>query len=205
MHACTHTCACLHLLTSQSKAYGSYAKQNYYCPANQHWDVCVPLRHWSVVQANPPGAGLVTHRWFHRERSWNPKFHNDLNSTIWDKGSWAFATPVNTKVHIRYPLMLQLGGLLPPVDARPPGPHSTAGQTEQSFVLKDTMTPPKQPNWESNPGPLNMRSMPWPLGYAAPHTNMLTRTCTHLLKYTHIDLSMHIDTLDLISCPRILL
>jgi len=26
---------------------------------NQHWDACAPL---SLVQANPPGAGLVTHR-----------------------------------------------------------------------------------------------------------------------------------------------
>jgi len=29
---------------------------------NQHWDACAPLRRLSLVQANPSGAGLVTHR-----------------------------------------------------------------------------------------------------------------------------------------------
>jgi len=29
---------------------------------NQHWDACAPLRHLSLVQANPPGAGIVTNR-----------------------------------------------------------------------------------------------------------------------------------------------
>jgi len=29
---------------------------------NGHWDACAPLRHSSLVQANPPGTGLVTHR-----------------------------------------------------------------------------------------------------------------------------------------------
>ena len=38
----------------------------------------------------------------------NLKFHNNPNTAKQDKDSWAFASPVNT----RYPLMLQLGGLL---------------------------------------------------------------------------------------------
>ena len=62
-----------------------------------------------ALEANPPRAGLVIRRRTHGGRSRNPKFHNNLNTTKRDKDSWAFASLVNT----RYPLMLQLGGLLP--------------------------------------------------------------------------------------------
>ena len=59
------------------------------------------LRNLSIVQANPPGAGLVTHRRAvqvsHTERS--PKFHNDPSTAKQDKDSWAFAYPVNTNTH----------------------------------------------------------------------------------------------------------
>jgi len=59
MRARAHTHTHTH---TQSKAYGSHAKHSYCCPVNQHWDACVPLGHYSLVQANPPGTGLVTHR-----------------------------------------------------------------------------------------------------------------------------------------------
>jgi len=79
---------------------------------NQHWDACAPLRHLSLVQANPPGAGLVTHRRT-VQVSWRevaePMFHNDPNTTKRVKDSWAFASSDYTW----YPLMLQLGELLP--------------------------------------------------------------------------------------------
>ena len=52
----------VHTHTIQSKAYGSHVKHSHCHPANQHWDACAPLRHSSLVQANPPGAGLVTRR-----------------------------------------------------------------------------------------------------------------------------------------------
>ena len=57
----------------------------------------------------------------HGERLQNLKFYNDPNSKQ-DKDSWAFAPPVYT----RYPLMLQLGGLLPWLTR---GPHLMAGWT----------------------------------------------------------------------------
>ena len=59
-HTCTHTHAYTHK-ASKSKAYGSHAKHSYCRPVNQHWDAYAPLRHLSLVQANPLGAGLVTH------------------------------------------------------------------------------------------------------------------------------------------------
>ena len=64
-----------------------------------------------ALEANPPGqdykpAGGLSRS--HGERLQNPKFHNDPNAAKQDKDNWAFAFPVNT----RYPLMLQLGGLL---------------------------------------------------------------------------------------------
>ena len=43
--------------THTHKASGSHAKHSYCRPVNQHWDACAPLRHLSLVQANPPGAG----------------------------------------------------------------------------------------------------------------------------------------------------
>ena len=43
-----------------SKAYGSNVRHGYFRPVNQHWDACAPLRHLCLVQANPPGAELVT-------------------------------------------------------------------------------------------------------------------------------------------------
>jgi len=49
-------------MAKQSKVYGSYVKHGYCYPVNEHWDACAPLRHSSLVQANPSGAGLVTHR-----------------------------------------------------------------------------------------------------------------------------------------------
>ena len=74
-----------------------------------NWDACAPLRHLSLVQANPPGAGPVTHRRSYDEKSRNPKFYNNFSTSKYTKDS--FASSVNT----RYPLMLQL-----------PGPHYTA-------------------------------------------------------------------------------
>ena len=44
---------------AKNKAYGSHAKHSYCCPVNH---ACAPLRHSSLVQANTPGAGLVTRR-----------------------------------------------------------------------------------------------------------------------------------------------
>ena len=74
--------------------------------------VYAPLRHSSLLKANPPGAGLVTRRRI-VQVSWRKvmeaKFHNDLNTTKQDKQSWAFASPVST----RYSLMLQLVGYSP--------------------------------------------------------------------------------------------
>ena len=70
---------------------------------------CAPLRHLSLVQANPLGAATGGLSKSHGERSQNLKFHNNPNTTKRDNNSWAFASPVYT----RYPLMLQLGGPLP--------------------------------------------------------------------------------------------
>jgi len=51
----------VHTKQKQSKAYGSHAEHGYF-PVNQYWDACAPLKHLSLVKANPPGAGLVTRR-----------------------------------------------------------------------------------------------------------------------------------------------
>ena len=74
-----------------------------------HWDdSCTPLRHFSLVQANPPGG---THRrtvqvsW----REWNLKFHNNPTPLSETRTVGHLLPPVNT----RYPLMLRLGELLP--------------------------------------------------------------------------------------------
>ena len=60
----THTYLLHHMHTKQSKskAHSSHTKHSYCHPTNQHWDACAPLRLLSLVQANPPGGGLVTHR-----------------------------------------------------------------------------------------------------------------------------------------------
>jgi len=52
-----------HTKQSKGKAYGSHAEHSYCRPVNQHWDACTSLRCLSLVQANLPGAGLVTCRW----------------------------------------------------------------------------------------------------------------------------------------------
>ena len=57
----TRTNAHVHTHVHAHKAY-NHAKHNYCCPAGQYWDACAPLRCLSLVQANPPRAGLVTHR-----------------------------------------------------------------------------------------------------------------------------------------------
>ena len=74
-----------HTCTKQSKikAYGSDVKNSYCRPAGQFK--------------------------FHGERLQNLMFHNDPSTTEQVKDSWTFASPVYT----RYPLILQLGGLLP--------------------------------------------------------------------------------------------
>ena len=56
-HARTHTHTHTHIAKQKQSLYGSHAKHSYCCPTNQHWDVCAPLRHLSLVQANPPRAG----------------------------------------------------------------------------------------------------------------------------------------------------
>jgi len=65
---------------------------------NQHWGACSPLGHLSPVQANPPGEGLVTCR---------------RTAGLMERGR---GTPLRTIGHLLYqiyPLMLQLGRLLP--------------------------------------------------------------------------------------------
>ena len=77
-HVCTHTHIHTHVYTftythshthtfaltqnKKSKAYSNHAKHSYFLPVNQHWDASAPLRHSSLAQTNPSGAGLVTHR-----------------------------------------------------------------------------------------------------------------------------------------------
>ena len=68
----------------------------------------------------------------HGERSHNLKFHNDPNSKR-DKDSWEFASPVYT----RYPLMLQLDGLLPWLTR---GPNLMAGWTAWCLHLAHTLS-----------------------------------------------------------------
>ena len=98
--------------TRQSKAYGSHANHSYCHPMNQHWGACAPLRHLSLVQANPPVAGLVTCGRIVQVSQIEvaePKAPQQLHTAKRDKDNWAFASPVYT----RYQLRLQLGGLLP--------------------------------------------------------------------------------------------
>jgi len=122
-----------------SKTYGSHARHSYCCPAD---NACVPIRHFSLVEANPPGAGLVTTGGLsksHGERSRNLKFFNDSNTTKQDNDSWEFASPV----YARYPLMLQLGGLLPqltPGHQVPIYQLCRLEQCEYSFSLNETTT-----------------------------------------------------------------
>ena len=104
---------------SKSKAYGSHAKHSYCCPVNRHWDANAPLRHSSLVQANPPRAGLVTRRrtiQVSQIEVAEPKVPQRPHTVKRDKDSWAFTPSILTG----YPLMLQLGGLLPQLT---PGPH----------------------------------------------------------------------------------
>ena len=69
-----------------------------YChTVNQCWDFCVPLRHLSLSWASQWLAGGLSRS--HGERLQNLKFQQTR----------AFAFPI----YIRYPMMLQLGGLLP--------------------------------------------------------------------------------------------
>ena len=72
----------------------------------------------SLVQENPPGAGLrglVTLKRTHGVRSQNLKFHNDPKITKQDKDSWEFASPVSIDV--------TAGWAASPDDTRPLGPY----------------------------------------------------------------------------------
>jgi len=74
----------VHTHTKEKKAKPLAAMQNIaqYCrPVNQHWDACAPLRHFNLVQAYPPGAGLVTHRRTVQRKIMDLKFHNNPNTT----------------------------------------------------------------------------------------------------------------------------
>jgi len=130
----------------QSKAYGSHVKHSYCCPVNKHWDACASLRNSSLVQANPSGAGLVTHRrtvqvsqievaepkvpqWPHTARTVGHLLPQFTRGTHW----WVGCFPSYT----RSPF-IQLGRL---------------EQCEWSFLVKETTTTPKWPHRESNPQP----------------------------------------------------
>ena len=110
----------------KSKIYSIHAEHSYFHPVNQHWDACAPC-----TQVPEPyvgkSSGLVTHR-------------SLMDRMKQDKDSWVFASPVYT----RYPLMLQLGGLLPQLT---PGPVfkqlDRLEQCEQNFLLKETTATPK--------------------------------------------------------------
>ena len=98
---------------------------------------CACKPSWSRAN-NPSGLSRS-----HGGRSQKPKFHNDFNTAEQDKDSWAFASPVNTS----YPLMLQLGGLLPQMTPGHQVPNIQLGRLEQrndSFLLKETT-----PNWHN--------------------------------------------------------
>ena len=112
--------------SKKPKAYGSHVKLSRCRQVNQHWDACAPLRHLSLVQANSPGAGLVTRRrtvQVSQIEVVEPKVPQRPHTSKRDKDSWAFASPVYT----RYPLMLQLGGLLPQLTPGHQVPIYTAG------------------------------------------------------------------------------
>jgi len=112
VHTYTHTHQ-----AKQSKAYGSRAKYSYFHPVNQHWDGCAPLRHLSLVQANPPGAGLVTHRRTVQvsgiaepEVPQQPQYHQGQLSIC-----------LSSKHQV--PIDVTAGRATSPVGTRPPGPH----------------------------------------------------------------------------------
>jgi len=82
--------------------------------------------------ANPPGAGLVTCRRAVQASQIEivePEVPQWPHSAKRDKDSWAFASPVYT----RYPMMLQLGGMLPQLT------HSTAGTMWVKFLARGWM------------------------------------------------------------------
>ena len=96
---------------SKAKASGTHVKHSYYRPANQHWDACALLRHLSLVQANSPGAGLVS----------NPQGGCPETERSRTQSSTTASTPLSEartveyllpQINTRYPLMLQLGELL---------------------------------------------------------------------------------------------
>jgi len=133
----THRHTNTHMHTHKNKPYGSHAKHsfNYCLSVNQHWDAYAPLEHLSLVQANPPGEGLVTHRRSIQvpyERLRNPELHNDPNTIRWGKDNWAFTSPVYT----RYPLMFTAGWAAFPVSPS----HQMLDQCESSFLLKKSAT-----------------------------------------------------------------
>ena len=82
-HTHTHTHTHVHNTHTRTKKakplHGSHVKHSYCHPANEHWDVRAPLRHLSLVQANPPGGRDSNPQESHGARLRNLKFHNDLN------------------------------------------------------------------------------------------------------------------------------
>ena len=114
-YVCTHTHARTHVLThARTHAHTSKAKPSVAVLARS----CLPLGHLCTTQVligvSVGRAGPVTRRRLYhvpRVKVWAPKVH--LQSCTFNccvrHGPLVFASPVNTK----YPLMLQLGGLLP--------------------------------------------------------------------------------------------
>jgi len=99
----THT----HIPTKHIHTLNTFKKQSLQAavtqlllPSEPALGFLAPLRHLSLVQANPLGAGLVTRRRT-IQVSWRevaePKVpHNDPNTTKRDKDSWPLASPVYT-------------------------------------------------------------------------------------------------------------
>ena len=97
------------------------------------------IRRYQPVLVNPPGGGLVPHRWgstMPRVMVWALKVPPGPRPLADTDSSLTFASQVTT----RYLLMLQLSGLLPQLT---PGPHlNSLGRLEhckQSFLLKKTL------------------------------------------------------------------
>ena len=131
MHVHTHAHTHTHKSQKKSKQSLRQPLQNCCCPVNQHW-MPGTTQTLKLCAANPPGAGLATHRravQVSRIEMAEPEIPQQLHTAKQDKDSWAFASPV-------YPLISQLGGLLPQLIPGHQFPFQQLGRLEQSVLAQ---------------------------------------------------------------------
>ena len=132
-----------------------------------------------------------------------PKVPQQPHTAKQDKDSWVFASPVYT----RYPLMSQLGGLLPQLT---PGHQVPIQQLGRLGKVSYTRKQQQQHQRESNLEPLDYQTdalttwLCWLTHTHTHHTYIHAQTRTHTYTYTYTQLTGFISK-SLVNCSVVII